>query len=141
MKFVHHPDYTCLTQAKAFDVGQRQLERYTFPFSGVAGDDTSIKTAVKVAIQQALESRANRGTNIGRMHVELDDDNPGTGRVVDVIARLEHFPAESVSDADLVPVVANASVEVETSSLDDAEPVEPEPEPEPEVGPGEEKVS
>jgi len=88
MQFVHHADLTCLAQAASFTAQQQQLERYTFPFAGTPGDDFSVKSAVKQAIQRALESRANRGTSTGRMHVELDLDNPGTGRVVDHIARI-----------------------------------------------------
>lgn len=83
-KFVHHPDLTCLAQAGAFNAGHFQIERYAFPFSGPA---EKIKTSVRSAIKEALEARENRSVKGGRLHVEIDEDEPGSGRVVDHVPR------------------------------------------------------
>lgn len=86
MKYVHHADLTCLVQAQSFQAQHEQIERYTFPFRGPVD---KVKDAVRVAAQLALESRAKRGCRSGRLHVELDEDCPGSGRVVDHIARID----------------------------------------------------
>lgn len=83
-KFVHHADLTCLAQAGAFNAGHLQIERYTYPFSGPA-DKT--KQSVMFAIKEALAGREARGLLGGRLHVELDEENPGSGHVVDHLPR------------------------------------------------------
>lgn len=83
-KFVHHPDLTCLAQAVANNVSHFQIERYTFPF---AGPEKKIKESVRYAVKEALEARHNRGVSGGRLHVEIDEDEPGAGRVVDHVPR------------------------------------------------------
>lgn len=83
--FVHHADYTCLSQAVAFAAEHRQIERYCYPFKTSPGSDE--KTAVRAAINEAMEARRKRDIRIGRMHVEIDLDNPGCGRVVDHLPR------------------------------------------------------
>jgi hypothetical protein len=83
-KYVHDANLTCLAQAVAHDAGHQQIERYTFPFRG---PPEGIKEMVRFAVQRALESRRNRGLKSGRLHVELDEDLPGAGRVVDHIPR------------------------------------------------------
>lgn len=123
MKYVHNPDLTCLAQLICFDANQGQIERYTFPFSAPPG---MVKTAVRKAVAAALESRAKRRMTSGRIHVELDEDNPGSGRVVDHLPRGD---GRAVLDGQ--PVVVHAEEVV-------AEPVvlsapEPAPQAEPEV--------
>lgn len=86
-KFVHHADLTCYAQQGSFNAGHKQIERYTFPFSGAPD---KIKESVKLAIAEALEARDRRGgLKVGRLHVELDEENPGSGRVVDHLPRFE----------------------------------------------------
>src|SRR3990167_2243395 len=89
MKYVHHADLTCLAQAGSFNAGHFQIERYTFPFTGPEGKE---KDSVRHAIKEAIEARENRGVSGGRLHVELDEENPGSGRVVD------HVPRWTTSD-------------------------------------------
>lgn len=84
MKYVHHPDLTCYAQAGAFNAGHFQIERYAFVF---AGPENKLKESVRSAVREALEARANRGVAGGRLHVELDEDTPGAGRVVDHVPR------------------------------------------------------
>ena len=82
---MHHADYTCLAQAIAFTAEHRQIERYCYPFKTAPGADE--KTSVRSAINAAMEARRKRDIRIGRMHVEIDLDNPGCGRVVDHLPR------------------------------------------------------
>jgi hypothetical protein len=104
MKYVHHADFTCLTQSISFSAAHKQLERYTFPFSGQdGGDGMAVKSAVRAAVKQALQFRANRGITIGRMHVEMDEDNPGSGRVVDHVARIEEVSPPTIETPVMPP--------------------------------------
>lgn len=120
MKYVHHPDYTCLTQYHAFDAGHQQIERYTFPFK--AHSEELVKDAIRAATKAAIESRGKRGLSTGRLHVEIDEDAPFSGRVVDHIPRdatgnLDTTqPAESASSNDVLP-----SSEVEATNDKDNE--------------------
>lgn len=99
-QYTHHPDYTCLAQVATFNAGHRQIERYTFPFSAVNGKNE--KLAVMGAIAEAMESRRKRGMDAGRLHVEMDLEHPGHGRVVD------HLPRSEGKSVEITPTETEA---------------------------------
>lgn len=91
MKYVHDANLTCYAQAGAFNINHFQIERYTYPFTGPEG---KVKESVRYAVKEALEARTARGVLGGRLHVELDEDSPGSGRVVDHVPRWSNEKAE-----------------------------------------------
>lgn len=112
MKYVHHPDFTCLSQSIAFSRNQTQTERYEYPF---VGPPEHMKANVRIAVYAALEAREKRGISAGRMHVEIDEDNPGGGRVVDNVQRLEEsaeLDSASVSAPTAKEDVGSANADV-----------------------------
>ena len=121
MKYVHHPDLTCLVQAMCFDAEHGQIERYTFPFSA---SPSNVKTAVRKAVEAALAARRARRMTSGRMHVELDEDNPGSGRVVDHLPRGD---GRQVVNGELVTIPS----EIEAERIVIQPPAEELPEPKP----------
>lgn len=108
---MHHADYTCLAQKIAFDSAHRQIERYCYPFKTAPGADE--KTSVRSAINEAMEARRKRDIRIGRMHVEIDLDNPGCGRVVD------HLPRDAGKNIK-IPVVESVPEETVTVAATDS---------------------
>lgn len=90
MAYVMHEDLTCLAQAGGFNAGHFQIERYEFLFEG---SEKALKQSVRSAVREAMEAREKRGVQGGRLHVELDSERPGAGRVVD------HVPRWSTPDA------------------------------------------
>lgn len=111
-RYIHSADLTCLAEAIGFDARHRQLQEYLYPFR--AESPNHLKDAVRGAIGQAMSSRGKAKINHGRMFVELNDDDPLSGRVRDVVAKQQDVvnaaPDDEPQPTETTPPVENEPI-------------------------------